>query len=261
MGFSSFRIFRTSSESEAIKDLKASIHRATIDLGQGRDSEIKNDIKNILRARPALLPEAVTLIKERIKNTSVSISYNGMCVIDEMLNEFGFEFQEQVATRVLERVLKLAMPQKGTHPTLQRKAATLIKGWAESFGSDPHLAAFSKAADELSRKELAVVGCDSTAPSRATSLPTSEASTNSETDNAQISVPLSATAAPKVSRSGDLSRLTTLELLELAKVSQVAISKQMQTISDPEKIKQLSVLYQQLSDDIQHYSRRTTSVP
>ena len=57
-----------------------------------------------------------------------------------------FEMQRCVARKILDRMLRLATPNMGTHPRVQIVASTLIKHWAQTCGTDERLAEFADVA-------------------------------------------------------------------------------------------------------------------
>ncbi len=153
------------------------------------------------------------------------------------MHRLGLEFQEQVAIKVLGRILKLAMPQRGTHPSIQKKAAASIKEWAATVGPNSHLSSssFANAAGELASKEA--------------------------TQQRRASQPLTLAPGPAsvsdlhamACRAG-LGDLTTEQLLELARISQSAIAEQISATHDGERSRQLRFLHRHLTADIDHFS-------
>ncbi len=270
--------------SAAIRELRSAVHRATIDSGfDDANTDVLSEIKMILKIRPSLLPELVTLTKARVKSSSAGTAFLAICLLDNLMHRLGFEFQEQVSIKVLGRILKLAMPQKGIHPSIQKKAAASIKDWAATFGSDPHLSSFADAAAELASKE---------APqSRRTVLPPPGPAAHTTYEPLPPAPPAHRTSQPypaptmrpplrqeasltpdptppppppdlhAMARKVGAGGLTTAELLELARESQSAIAEQIRASPDGERARQLHALHRQLAADIAHYSGRAASAP
>jgi hypothetical protein len=144
--------------SDPVKKLASAIYRGTIDNGFGKgDLDAVNEVNEILKARPNLFLEAITLIKARIKDKCVCTSCIGLDMLNQCMKGHGVDFQLLVAKKVLQRVLKLATPNKGTHPRVQRKAASLIMEWESSGASDNRLVDFTKAFEELKKCGGAVI--------------------------------------------------------------------------------------------------------
>ncbi len=245
---------RSSDTSEAIKQLKAAVFLGTIDNGLGKgDPGAIDTINGVLKDRPQLTKEAIALIKTRIKDRCVSISVIGMDVLDQCMKSNGFDFHAHVSKKVLNRVLKLSVPHKGTHPQLQRKAATLIREWGASYGSDPRLSDFSKAAADLEKKTGDASSSASTVSSPRAQ-PRLKTATNIQRPhswpNAKSSETAEIVASARRRSCPDLSVLSGMEVVELAKISQKAIMEQMQATRDPAKIQTLQGLHDQLSADL-----------
>jgi hypothetical protein len=137
-----------------IAALKAAVHRGTTDAGYGEgDPTGIVVITEVLRSKPDLVTEAVKLLKARIKDRSPTTSYFALDLLDQCMRCCGFPFQLYVTKKVLSRILKLALPNKGNHPNIQAKAASLIRAWANDYGSDGRLCDFATFARELSSKE------------------------------------------------------------------------------------------------------------
>ncbi len=114
--------------SAAIKELKSAVHRATIDSGFDQTyMDAVSEICMIVNVRPSLIPELVALVKARVKCLSTGTAHLAICLLDNLMRRLGFEFREQVSIKMLGRILKLAMPLKGTHLSIQRMAAASIK--------------------------------------------------------------------------------------------------------------------------------------
>lgn len=139
--------------------LKAAVYRGTTDTGDGEgDPTGIVEINEILKDKPHLITEAVKFLKARIKDRSPVTSCIAMDLLDQCMQSNGFQFQLYVIKKVLQRILKLSLPNKGQHPHVQQKAAALIKFWANTYSTDARLYEFSNAAKELARKEEAARG-------------------------------------------------------------------------------------------------------
>jgi hypothetical protein len=240
---------RKDGASTAIKELRAAVHRATIDFGFDQPSlDPVSEINMILELRPSLTSELVALIKARVKCPSAGTAYLAICLLDNLMQSLGFGFHEQVSIRLLGRILKLAMPQKGTHPSIQKKAAASIKERSANLGDDPHLSSFADAAADLASKE--------TPQSRRTSQPPPG-------PTAHPPRPHKPTLAPAFASEPDLyamacragvGGLTTAQMLELARASQSAIAEQIRATRDGERGRQLRALHRRLTANIDHYA-------
>ena len=241
---------RKDAMSAAIKELKSAVHRATIDQ---TNLDAVSEISMVVNGRPSLMPELVALVKARVKCQSSGTAYLAICLLDSLMHRLGFEFREQVSIKVLGRILKLAMPLKGTHPSIQKKAAASIKDWAATFACEPRLSSFADAAAELASKE---------APqSRRTSQPPPGPAAHPPQPHEPSCGPASACEPDlhaMACRAG-LGDLTTAQLLELARASQSAIAEQIRATRDGERGRQLRALYRQLTADIDHYSGLSAS--
>ena len=236
---------------EVVKQLKCQVKRGTAHSVLAKnDTSTIQAINSILQSNPDLIPEAVALIKARVKDRCLSTSLNGLDVLDQCIRTSGFEFQHHVVKKVLPRVLKLAAPHKGIHPHVQQKAALLIREWAVSYGSDPHLSEFSAAAAELERKYAEAPSAAPSSRARKSAQKESEIprpNSWSHSTNPEIS---STVAAARRRSCTDLSCLSGMEIAELAKLSQRKIKEQMAVTADPEKLLTLQGLYDQLADDL-----------
>ena len=117
--------------SAATKELRSAVHRATIDSGFDQTNlDAVSEISMVVNVRPCLMLELVALIKARVKCQSSGTAHHAICLLDNLMHRLGFEFREQVSIKALGRILKLAMPLKGTHPSIQKKAAASIKDCA-----------------------------------------------------------------------------------------------------------------------------------
>ena len=129
------------------KALKSAIFCGTVDKGSGQvDATALDEINKILKNRPDFMKRAVDLIKIRIKDRITSTSCVALKLMGEIVHLHGLELHLYVAKKVLDRVLKLARPSMGTHPHVQTVAATLIKHWGSSLGTDARLSDFADAA-------------------------------------------------------------------------------------------------------------------
>jgi len=133
--------------------LKAAVFRATNDAGDGEgDPAAMIEISEKLREHPNLIVEAVKNIKARIKDKSPAVSLLALDLLDQCMQSNGLQLQMQVQKKVLPRILKFALPNKGTHQLINLKCANLIRSWVE-YGSDGRLSEFANASKELARAE------------------------------------------------------------------------------------------------------------
>ena len=129
------------------KALKSAIFRATVDKGTGQvDAIALDEINRILKTRPDFMKRTVDLIKARIKDRIASTSCVALKLLAEIMHSNGIELHLYVAKKVLNRVLRLATPNMGIHPHVQTVAATLIKHWGSTLGTDARLPDFADAA-------------------------------------------------------------------------------------------------------------------
>ena len=206
------------------KAVRSSIHRAT------HSDDIRNgiheaclEITKHLQKQPCLIPNTVAMIKADIKDPRHGTSCLAFDLLDQLMSAMNSDFRVSVAKKLLSRILKLSLPNKGIHPQVQKKAASMIRKWADEFGSDPNMIAFANAARELMKKE-----------------------------NGPPTL-----ASPDLQKA-DLSNMPPQNLVALARASQASIMRQIQGTNDAAKIKQLLVLYHQLSADVNaHYARRS----
>jgi hypothetical protein len=245
---------RSGEISEAIKQLKAAVFLGTIENGLGKgDAGAIEIINGALKERPQLMKDAVALIKARIKDRCVSISALGLDVLDQCMKSNGYEFQAYVSKKVLNRILKLSVPHKGTHPQIQRKAANLIREWGTSLGTDSRLSDFSRAAADLEKKSG-----DASSSASTVSSPRTQTRPKTATNihrphswpNAKSPEAAQAVASARRRSCTDLSALSGMEVVALAKTSQQAIMDQMQATRDPTKLRTLQGLHDQLSADL-----------
>eukprot|EP00281_Chroomonas_sp_CCMP1168_P003815 CAMPEP_0206258942 /NCGR_PEP_ID=MMETSP0047_2-20121206/26207_1 /ASSEMBLY_ACC=CAM_ASM_000192 /TAXON_ID=195065 /ORGANISM="Chroomonas mesostigmatica_cf, Strain CCMP1168" /LENGTH=145 /DNA_ID=CAMNT_0053685757 /DNA_START=209 /DNA_END=643 /DNA_ORIENTATION=+ len=110
-------------------------------------------IIQILNETKGLEMECLTLLKARIKHKNPNISLVALTVLDECMKVIGFAIQHAAIRKVLQRVLKMALPKSPYDPALRAKAAELIYSWAAQYGNDARMLEFSGAADELRLKE------------------------------------------------------------------------------------------------------------
>ena len=246
---------KSAETNEALKQLKSAVYRGTIDNGLGKcEAAAIDSISTILRNKPELIQDAVALIKARIKDRCLSTSLISLDVLDQCMRATGLDFQLYVTKKVLSRVLKLSIPHKGIHPQVQRKAAGLIIEWGSRYGTDPSLADYVRAAKDLEQK----IG-DICSPARTpTATPRKELQARPangvQRPNSwpSASKPEAAAIVASARRRScpDLSSLSGMEIAELAKMSQRKIVEQMQATADPEKLRTLQALHDQLSDDL-----------
>ena len=129
------------------KSLKSAIFRATVDKGSGQvDATGLDEINRILKSRPDFMKRTVDLVKVRIKDRIASTSCIALKLLAEIMHSNGIELHLYVAKKVLNRVLRLATPNMGTHPHVQTVAATLVKHWGVTLGTDARLSDFADAA-------------------------------------------------------------------------------------------------------------------
>ena len=232
--------------------LASAVYRGTIDNGFGKGDEVAyNEVDRILRENPQLYIDAVSLIKARIKDRCVSTSSIALDLLDKCMKGHGFQFQVLVVKKVLKRVLKIAVPNKGNHPRTQKKAASLIFEWASEYGSDQRLADFTKAGSELKK-------------SGECSIPIAiheHQVSKSNTRRGSIPRPHSLPNRKPPQMAGDLSTIRThscpefhtlskMEVADLAKLSQRTIREQLRFTADTTKIDVLVSLHDQLSTDL-----------
>jgi hypothetical protein len=157
--------------------LKLAIHRGTTDYGgeEGDPTGIV-EIQVLLDSNPHLQKDAVTLLKARIKERSQITSLLALDLLNQCMQYNGIQFQLCVMEKVLKRILKLALPNKGNHPRVQQKAAHLIKYWSSAYSNDARLNEFVLAGKELAkRKERAKAAAP---PPRSSSASSSASSTS-----------------------------------------------------------------------------------
>ncbi len=123
---------------------------------------------------------AVSLLKARIKDRSQITSLLALDLLNQcmQLNGDQLEFQLCVIEKVLKRILKLALPNKGNHPRVQQKVAHLIKYWSSAYSNDTRLNEFVLAGKELAkRRERAKATAPPPRSSSASSSSTSKVTT------------------------------------------------------------------------------------
>ena len=242
---------------EACKKLKTAVFRGTIDneLGHGgSDCDAVEEVTKILKENPELVTVAVTLIKARIKDKAVAIVCTSIDFLDQCMQTNDFEFIQFSMVKVLGRVLKLAIPNKGTHPRIQRKASDAIRVWGATYGSDERLDQFAKASEQLSKLEAASGGPGGRRSSTIFSpLPAQGGRRSSTVDAAGPHSPLPANGSARRSSAPDLSHMSTAEVARLAKQSQQAIMAQINATKDKNVIRELRALHDQLSEDLAVY--------
>ena len=214
---------------EGSKNLRLAVLRGTQEnCGLSGEFNAVNVVCDILKQKPQLVPDAVSMMRERIADNSVTTSYMGLDLLDRCMRANGLEFHFYVTKRALDQVLRLAIPSSATHPQVQRKAAALIAEWEATFRSDSRLRSFSDAAAELARRSAAAA-CKKR-PVRA--------------------------APPEAPDNRRLSTLSTAELIALARLSQRAILAQIRTATDAARMKELEGLHDQLARDLADYYAR-----
>ena len=150
-----------------IVNLKAAVHRGTTDHGgeEGDPSGII-EIQLFLESNPQLIPDAVSLLKARIKDRSPITELLALDLLDQCMRCNGIDFHSCVMEKVLPRILKMALPHNGIHPRVQQKAAHLIKYWSSSCNYDSHLQGFIMAGKTLASKREKVALAASAASSK-----------------------------------------------------------------------------------------------
>ena len=140
-------------QAQELVKLKAAVHRATTDQG-GEEGDPTGlvEIQVLLDGNPQLIAHAVVFIKARIKDRSQMISLLALDLLDQCMRCYGIEFHLSVQEKVLQRILKIAIPNRGVHPRVQKKAAHLIKYWSNAYISDASLKDFAIAGKELASK-------------------------------------------------------------------------------------------------------------
>jgi hypothetical protein len=91
---------------------KATVGRALLESAKNTDSDAIDNINNMLIDKPALLPTAVKLLKQKIKDQSPRVSYIALDAVDLLMQKHGPPVQYEVMVRVLQRVLKMSVPTK-----------------------------------------------------------------------------------------------------------------------------------------------------
>jgi hypothetical protein len=216
-------------QAECSKNLRQAVLRGTQgNCGVSGEFNAVHAVCDILKQKPQLVPDAVSIMRERIADNCVTTSYMGLDLLDRCMRANGLEFHFYVTKRALDQVLRLAIPSSATHPQVQRKAAALIAEWEATFRSDSRLRSFSDAAMELARQSAAA-SCKKR-PVRA--------------------------AAAEVQDNRRLSTLSTTELIALAKMSQRAILAQIRAADNPARQQELTELYDQLTNDLADYYAR-----
>ena len=219
------------------------------------------EITEVLKEKPHLTLEAVALVKARIKDRNPSISRTAMDLLDTLMQTNEASFQNAVQRKVLKRISKLAEPNKGIHPLVQRKAESLIKQWSSSqkILSRENGDEFIKVAESLKRKSLMYVSTGTLIKSPSTVRPSTLLSFSVKSRS--WSAPKSAGEAPETSSTRrrscvDLSTLSKQEVVEVAKMSQKAIMQKIQKCNNPDTIETLFGLHKQLSDDLDAFYAR-----
>ena len=237
----------------SVRNLKTTIHCGTVDNGFGKgEANTAAEINQVLYEKPNLASEAVSIIKARIKDKNASTSKIAMDLLGELMSTNDHSFHTIVQQKVLSRVSKLAAPNKGIHPHVQRRAEALIRVWGTRYGSVHGLEQFGAAAAKLGKP---------TEPQSSVICQTSKTSTVASLVIRSHSwpklKPTSVSSSDAWRKSCiDLSSMSKPEVVELAKASQKAIMEQIRSSTDPEKIASLRNLHDQLSEDIEYYYAR-----
>jgi hypothetical protein len=123
---------------------------------------------------PAVAQQAAALLSARVRERSPAAACAAVRLLVACVPAAGPDFRRLVAARALPRILYLAVPDKGTHPVLQRSAAAAVRSWADlprpppgaeggaflagaadDAGDPPD---FARAARELARRESDAAG-------------------------------------------------------------------------------------------------------
>jgi hypothetical protein len=120
--------FVSKEDRQAIQDEveKATVGRTLLDSATNTDSDAIDAINNILIDKPVLLPTAVKLLKQKIKDKDPRVSYIALDAVDLLMQKHGPPVQYEVMVRVLQRVLKMSVPttrQSTEEQALVRKRA------------------------------------------------------------------------------------------------------------------------------------------
>ena len=226
-----------------ITKLKLAIHRGTTENGV-RNGDSAREITAVLNEMPHLAEQAIVLLKARIKDKSAISSKLGIELLNACMRSNGLEFLQLVQKNVLPRIRKLASPNKGVHPLVQRKAEAVIREWAMCFGKMPGLQGFLEASESAPPN----VEVDSKPIRRVFGKSLSWTSKSQSSKNI-----MSPTRTVRLKSCSDLSSLSKLEVVELAKLSQKAILDKIIKTNDAETIRSLTMLHDQLAEDIAHY--------
>jgi hypothetical protein len=136
-----------------MRKLKIAIHRGTTDYGgEVGDPSGIIEVQLLLGSNPELVKDAVSMLKVRIKERSQITSSLALDLLNQCMQYNGIHFQLCVMEKVLNRILKLALPHKGNHPRIQQKAFHLIKKWSSAYSNDPCLNEFVLAGKELAKR-------------------------------------------------------------------------------------------------------------
>jgi hypothetical protein len=239
--------------------IKAVIHRGTLDndFGHGgSDIDSVDELTGLLKKYPLLITFAVTTIKARIKDNAVAISCTSIDFLDQCLQRNDHDFIHFSKVKVLGRVLKLSLPNRGIHPHIQKKATDAIKNWGATFGSDARLADFANASQKLSAAEESGSCRRSSVASSpiAASLPISRSGRR----GSALDPPSQHSPLPSGRRSSapDLSHMSGEEVARIAKQSQQAIAAQMRATKDKNVLRELQSLHDQLGKDLTVYYQK-----
>jgi hypothetical protein len=177
------------------------------------------------------------------------------------MRAFGYEFQLCVINKVLGRVSKLSAPNKGIHPRVQKNAAALLTKWGLLYGTDPSLSEFAKAAATFQPKTgdsvwpapaPASLRCISQPPRAGTAVQWTHSCPSASKPAAAATAAVA--SAPRrlscMDSTIDLSALSGLEIAALAKASQRQIAAKMRVTADPDMLRTLRGLHDQLTTDL-----------
>lgn len=242
---------------EACRKIKAIIFRGTLDndFGHGgSDSNSVDELTQLLKEYPHLITFSVATIKSRIKDPAVAISCTSIDFLDQCMQSNDFDFIHYSMVKVLGRILKFSLPNKGTHPQIQRKAADAIKNWGATYGSDERLSEFAKASEQLSKSEASTGAArrSSTVSSQAVAAASSSGRRSSTAEAPGQHSPLPSSTGRRNS-APDLSHMSGAEVARIAKQSQQAIMAQMKATKDKNVLRELQNLHDQLTEDLAVY--------
>ena len=217
------------------KRLKLAVHKATVDQG---DMSFVHEISRLLKEHPHMVSEVVKLIKARIKDKCTYTSLLALDLLGNLMRTYDQRFHSIAQQKLLRRISILAVPNIGTHPLVQRRAASLIAAWNDSYGSALGLEGFSETASQLTSKvqnrSALLVKSNSWSAPRPTVAP----------ETVAVSRSLSCL---------DLSRLSKPKFIEIARLSQRTIMEQIHSSDDAATI---NTLFDQLTEHISNIRDR-----